>query len=79
MLQELVAFASKKEAKRYCELKVLENAGKIKNLVCQPKYDFPPGFSYRGDFQYEENGKLIVEDTKGIETDVFKLKKKCFN
>jgi hypothetical protein len=27
---------------------------------------------------YEENGKKIVEDVKGMETDVFKLKRKLF-
>ena len=30
------------------------------------------------DFKYIENGKTIVEDVKGIQTDVFKLKHKIF-
>ena len=33
---------------------------------------------YIADFQYIENGKTIVEDVKGIQTDVFKLKHKIF-
>lgn len=33
---------------------------------------------YVADFQYEQDGKIIVEDVKGMETDVFKLKKKLF-
>jgi hypothetical protein len=31
---------------------------------------------YRADFVYVESGKRIVEDTKGMRTDVYKLKKK---
>jgi hypothetical protein len=27
---------------------------------------------------YEDNGKTVVEDVKGVETEVFKLKKKIF-
>ena len=33
---------------------------------------------YIADFQYIENGKTIVEDVKGMQTDVFKLKHKIF-
>jgi len=69
---------SKREGNRYIELKVLNAKGKISNLKIHPVFKFPMGFSYEGDFQYIENGKTIVEDVKGFETDVFKLKKKCF-
>jgi hypothetical protein len=30
------------------------------------------------DFRYHENGRLVVEDTKGMETAVFKIKAKLF-
>ena len=33
---------------------------------------------YEGDFEYQENGQWIVEDVKGAETDVWKLKRKMF-
>lgn len=33
-----ITFDSKKEANRYCELKLLQRAGKIKNLQMQVKY-----------------------------------------
>lgn len=83
-----IKFDSKKEARRYNELKLLEKAGIIKNLQRQVKYELQPSFKYNGktirainyiaDFVYEKNGELIVEDVKGIKTDVYKLKKKLF-
>ena len=37
-------FASKLEAKRYTELKLLEKQGIITNLKLQPSYDIIPSF-----------------------------------
>lgn len=81
-------FDSKKEAIRYKELKLLERAGKISNLELQPRFLLQDSFrkngktfrriEYIADFKYIENGKTIVEDVKGIQTDVFKLKHKIF-
>lgn len=82
-------FDSKKEARRYLELKELEQAGQITDLALQPVFELQPAFTdaagehhqaitYRADFQYSENGQQIIEDTKGMETAVFKLKKKLF-
>ena len=82
-------FDSKKEAKRYLELKMLEKAGKIKNLKLQPVFLLQEGFyyqgeairqiTYRADFEYvNEKGERVVEDVKGFKTDVYKLKKKLF-
>lgn len=85
-----IIFDSKAEAKRYKELKVMEKAGLIKCLVLQPKFLLQDRFKCRGkmyrkieyiaDFKYieVETNKTIVEDVKGVETDVFKLKKKLF-
>ena len=42
-----IEFASKKEGNRYCELKLLQRAGKIQNLEIQKKYELIPA-------QYEE-------------------------
>ncbi len=75
-----IRFASKKEAKRYTELKLLFKANQIQNLELQPPLDFiidgKKIFTYRPDFIYFENGKRIVEDVKGMKTPVYRLKKK---
>ena len=75
-----IRFASRKEAERYRILKLAEKQGQIKKLELQPKFDFPMRFSYKADFRYwlVKEGKWIIEDVKGIETAIFKLKEKCF-
>ena len=84
-----IKFDSKKEARRYKELKLLEKAGEIKNLQLQPRFTLQESFIHQGkterkityiaDFMYEEkNGQIVVEDTKGYRTDVYKLKRKLF-
>lgn len=75
-----IIFDSKREAARYCELKLLFRAGKIRNLELQPKLDFildgEKIFTYKPDFIYFEDGKRVVEDCKGFKTPVYRLKKK---
>lgn len=81
-------FDSVKEGKRYRELKLLENAGEITDLQLQPRFLLQDKFrkngkafrkiEYVADFMYKENGKTIVEDVKGMKTDVFKIKQKLF-
>lgn len=85
-----IEFDSKREAARYQELKLLERAGKIKDLKLQQEYELIPKFKknnktyrktiYKADFSYfdTETDKYIVEDVKGFKTDVYKLKKKLF-
>lgn len=85
-----ITFDSKAEAKRYKELKLMEQAGLIKSLALQPKFLLQDNFKYNGktyrkieyiaDFSYTDvtTNKVIIEDVKGIETDVFKLKLKLF-
>lgn len=64
-------FDSKDEYTRYLELLALEGAGEISDLQTQVKYELVPktdmfrAMTYTVDFQYIENGKLIVEDVKG--------------
>lgn len=71
-----LAFDSKREAARYQDLRLLEQAGVIHDLVCQPKYELLPGFrdatgkkqpaiNYWADFSYNEDGRAVVEDVKG--------------
>ena len=85
-------FDSKREARRYKELKLLERAGKIKDLELQPKFELIPtirtdtetlyAVSYYADFRYVEcdSGRVIVEDvkSKGTITQVYKIKKRLF-
>lgn len=75
-----VRFASKKEAKRFQDLKLLERAGQIRGLELQPVYpvfiNHVEIFKYRGDFQYIENGVKVLEDCKGFKTDIYRLKKR---
>lgn len=103
-------FDSKKEARRWAELKLLERSGQISDLQRQVSFelipsqyeDVPTGEFYKrgekkgqpkykrvcieksvvyvADFVYTENGKQIVEDTKGctdgITYNYFVLKRK---
>lgn len=84
-----VEFDSQAEAARYVELRLLLNAGIISNLELQPKYVLVAKFttrsgekirelSYVADFRYVDGptGKTIVEDVKGMKTEVYKIKKK---
>lgn len=75
-----VRFHSKREARRYRELRVLQAAGVIRDLELQPKYalhavsvetgevikvgDFLADFRYRR----TDTGAVTVEDTKGMGT-----------
>jgi hypothetical protein len=75
-----IRFASKKEGKRYLELKLLERAGQITRLELQPRFDLiingkNCGF-YKADFRYFQNGKRITEDCKGMRTPLYALKSK---
>ncbi len=83
-------FHSTKEAERYCELKLFLKAGLIRNLVLQPRFLLQDEFfdkngvkhkkiEYVADFLYiDKQGRNIVEDVKGVLTDVYKIKKKMF-
>lgn len=85
-------FDSKKEAKRYLELKQMEKDGLIHNLQLQVPFELIPSFEvvvdgkkrkrramrYICDFVYEVNGTTVYEDVKGRKTDVYAIKKKLF-
>lgn len=83
-----ITFDSRKEATRYVELKAMEKNGDIIGLELQKSYELQPSFekngkkyraiTYRADFVYRKNGRVIVEDVKGVRTDVYKLKRKLF-
>ena len=85
---DMYVFDSIAESRRYKELKLLERTRKITNLELQPKFLLQESFrkngktyrkiEYIADFKYIENGQVVVEDVKGKETEVFKLKRKLF-
>lgn len=75
-------FPSKREAGRYQELRLLEKAGKIRNLQIQVRFplvvnEMPCGH-YIADFVYAMDGRKIVEDVKSppTRTALYELKKK---
>ncbi len=79
-------FDSKREYNRWCELRLLERSGIIRNLQRQVKFRLIDSqktperterpCDYIADFVYYENGKRVVEDCKGMRTDVYKIKRK---
>lgn len=83
-----ITFDSRKEADRYLTLKSMEEEGLIGDLRRQVRCELVPAFDvdgrhyrpvfYVADFVYVEGGKTVVEDVKGMKTDVYKLKSKLF-
>jgi len=76
------AFASKKEARRYRDLLLLEAAGAIFNLSLQHRFRIAVNgvevCAYVADFTYTEqpSGQYVVEDVKGVRTALYRLKAK---
>ena len=85
-----IEFDSKKEARRYCELQLLQQAGKITDLQLQREFELIPAqyetverygktgkrlqdgkrcieksCTYKADFCYMQDGRIVVEDVKG--------------
>ena len=82
-----IRFASKKEATRYGELRLLEKAGEIHLLQLQPAFNLwtsagkawtqKPVGQYRADFAYLDYRKgRVVEDVKGFKTPLYRWKKR---
>lgn len=76
------SYDSAEEFYRHLELKILEEEGIISNLKFHASEDSlllveNPNVRYYPDFSYtNSNGVKVVEDVKGMQTDVFKIKKK---
>lgn len=87
-----IAFDSRKEARRYNELKILEKASLISDLERQVRFELIPSqrdennkvierkIDYIADFVYMKDGTKIVEDVKGykgsIAYQIFVIKRK---
>jgi len=82
-------YRSKREAARHQDLLLLERAGEIADLKREVPYVLAPGVKIEGeprarpalryvaDFTWEEvaTGLPVVADAKGMQTDVYRLKK----
>ena len=88
-----LVFASRAEAHRYAELRILERGAAIRDLVLQPEFLLQASFKkdgktvravkYVADFQYFDNDtrKWVVEDVKGgnaTKTAAYSIKKRLF-
>ena len=81
-----ITFDSKREAKRYGELKLLERGKVISDLQLQVKFELVPAqkgglrkelpVTYIADFVYTLDGKQVIEDTKGVKTKDYIIKRK---
>lgn len=84
-------YDSRKEHKRANELKLMQRAGLISNLREQVKFVLIPTqrdtggkllekeCSYYADFVYDRNGVTVVEDTKGVRTKEYIIKRKLMS
>jgi len=78
-------FDSKREAARWQELKLLQSAGKIRNLVRQVEFKLAPAVSIKGrkrpalkyiaDFAYDDGPQWVIEDVKGKVTEGYRIKR----
>jgi len=81
-----IKFHSRKESMRYGQLKLYEKGGLISDLRLQVSYELIPklvingkterAIKYIADFVYYDtvNKVEVVEDVKGMITDIFKIK-----
>ena len=79
-----ITFASKREARRYQELKILEGGRLLKDLSVHPRFKIVVNdvhvCTYVGDFQYwcMAEQAVVVEDVKGMRRgkayEMFRLK-----
>ena len=86
-----ITFDSVKEARRFGELELMKNTGKIRDLRLQVNFTLQEGFTtaagervrpivYRAGFVYQEPSptgwRTIVEDVKGVRTKEYSMKRK---
>lgn len=83
-------FDSKKEAERFAQLRYMQMGKLISGLECQVKFELIPNqkdengkvieraVTYIADFVYTDlrTGEQVVEDTKGVKTKEYIIKRK---
>lgn len=86
-----IKFDSKAEGRRYVDLKIMLQAGVIRDLACHTTYPLQEGFNlpngrrvrpitWTDDFSYYdlEKQEHVVEDVKGHQKEANKLRHKLF-
>lgn len=72
-----IPFDSKKEARYYEQLKQRKAAGEVLYFLMQVPFRLPGGVRYVIDFmEVHADGRIHWVDVKGVETPLFKMKKK---
>lgn len=72
-----IKFPSKKEARRYLELKALKESGEIVFFLRQVPFHLSGGVKYVCDFViFWSGGDVTIEDVKGMKTAIYTAKKK---
>lgn len=72
-----IRFSSKLEADYYRHLRLLERAGEVIFFRRQTPFYLPGGTRLVVDYEvFWADGTVTFEDTKGVETDAFKIKKR---
>ena len=79
-----ITFASRAEARRYGELKILQQAGEVSDLQMQVPFVLAPAVLIRGanrkspalryvaDFVFVRDGARVIEDVKGALTQAYR-------
>ena len=72
-----IRFDSRREAEYYANLKLRQKAGDVVMFLRQVPIHLPGGTKLVIDFlEFHEDGSVHWVDVKGVETDVFKIKKR---
>jgi len=70
-------FDSKAEAKRWDHLEALWDSGEVSLVLLQPAFYLPGKTRYAADFLvFYADGRVEIEDVKGMRTDSYKRAKK---
>lgn len=73
------SFQSQLERDLFQHLSLLEKAGEIEGLKCQASvYLTEARILYKPDFEFTENGITVWAEAKGIETDVWRIKRRLW-
>ena len=73
------SFPSKLERDRACELVMLQRDGQIDGLDFQVQLWLTDAdIGYKPDFAYRQDGRIVFEETKGFDTDRWRIIKKLW-
>lgn len=76
-ISDNIRFSSKKEKKRYEELKLMQQAGELRFFLRQVPFHLPGDIKYVCDFMcFWKNETVTIEEVKGFKTPMYIAKKK---